>query len=218
VRWFPAVGLVVGGVSAACFALGHAVAGPLFGAVLAIVAGVWLTGGLHEDGLADTCDGLGGGAAREQALAIMKDSRIGSFAVLGLVLAVLGKTALLAALEPIAVPALVAAHAASRFMAASVIYRGRYVRDDESTCARSMIEGLSAPGLAFAGLTVVPALLWLGAAAVAGVIAAFVMRLWLARLFVRRLGGHTGDCLGAVQQLSEIAFYFGVALFTRVVA
>jgi adenosylcobinamide-GDP ribazoletransferase len=215
-RWFPAVGLFVGGVSAAGFALGDVVAGPLFGAVLALAAGVWLTGALHEDGLADTCDGLGGGATREQALAIMKDPRAGSYAVLALALVLLGKAALLGALGATAVAALVAAHGVSRWMAASIVYRGRYVRDAASARAKPALGGLSGRGLAFAALTVLPALAWLGSASAGGVAAALAMRLWLGRLFARRLGGYTGDCLGATQQMSEVAFYFGVALFVRV--
>ncbi|WP_017762236.1 adenosylcobinamide-GDP ribazoletransferase, partial [Pseudacidovorax intermedius] len=119
---FPGVGWVVGLIAAVVFALGLAgLRGPmgaLAAAVLATAVTVWATGGFHEDGLADTADGLGGSSQRERALEIMKDSRIGSFGALALVLALGLKAALLATLAEqgaaAAVASLLAAHVLSR--------------------------------------------------------------------------------------------------------
>ena len=101
---FPGVGWLVAGVSAAVLALGWWLLGgqlalaALVAVVLSMIASAWITGAIHEDGLADVCDGLGGSADRETALRIMKDSRLGSYAAMALVLALLLKAGLLALL------------------------------------------------------------------------------------------------------------------------
>src|ERR1044072_888690 len=118
VRYFPVVGLVVGASGAATVWLAaHVLPAPL-PAILATVVTVLMTGAIHEDGLADTCDGLGGGATRERALEIMKDPRVGAFGAIGLILTLLLKISALSSMTPwTAMTALCAAHAFSRFCA-----------------------------------------------------------------------------------------------------
>ncbi|MDH4189268.1 MAG: adenosylcobinamide-GDP ribazoletransferase [Betaproteobacteria bacterium] len=210
-RYFPAIGLLVG----ACSGFAHLLAAQIFPAsvavVLALVSGVLLTGGFHEDGLADTCDGLGGGWTRERVLEIMKDSRLGSFGALGLVLVLLGKYAALTSLALTIVPAVfIAGHAWSRFMAASVVSTQSYVREDDSARARLVAGGIGLSALGYAGLFALAPLFLLGAAGVAGALAAFAARAIAGTYLHRRLGGYTGDTLGAVQQVAELAFYLGV--------
>lgn len=209
-RYFPFVGIVVGAMTGLAFLLAHGVYPQPVAVAIAMIAGVLVTGGFHEDGLADTCDGLGGGLDKAQALAIMKDSRVGSYAVIGLALALLLKFACLSAL-----PAerflwvVIAAHAFSRFMSVTVMYTQRYVRDDATAKAKPAAAGIGSAPLAWAALWAVVPLGFLGVAGLVGAMAAVAVRLIAARYFHQRIGGYTGDCLGAVQQVTEIAFYLG---------
>lgn len=216
-RHFPAVGLIVGAASAAVL-WSASMLWPLPVAVgLAMAASLWLTGGFHEDGLADTCDGLGGAVSRDKALTIMKDSRLGSYGALGLVTVLglkatalhgLGRLGVLHA----AVPALLFAHAASRSAAVMLLGSLAYAGDAEHAKAKPMAQQVSRAGMAVAlawPAVIAAALLFLVgwrpvlAAALGCAITALVCRRW----FLRRLGGYTGDTLGATQQLSELAAY-----------
>jgi len=213
-RWYPAVGVLVGVLVAVVWWGSAQVFPPLVAAVLCTVASVLITGAFHEDGFADACDGLGGGQTRERVLEIMRDSRLGTYGTLGLGLMVGGKIAVLAALPPAMVPmVLVAGHAASRASAVWVIASSTYLRDHGT--GKPVARGLDAGGLALVGWTllavglalvlVVP--VWGLVSGALGLIAGhYAMR----RRFEARLGGYTGDCLGAVQQCSEIGFLLGV--------
>lgn len=223
---FPGIGWLVGAVAALGYGglmalLPGSVFAPLVAAVASTVLTVLLTGGLHEDGLSDVADGLGGAATRERALEIMKDSRVGAFGVLALVLALLTKVALLALLgdaDPtLACAALFGAHVVSRFFPLGLIRLLPYV--SEATRAKS---ATLAGQIGTASLLV--AALWLMAAMVlaqvvypegvwvSGLFAAFLAWLLMWWWLARRLQGYTGDCLGATQQVCELAFYLGVGL------
>ncbi|MBV8649072.1 adenosylcobinamide-GDP ribazoletransferase [Paludibacterium sp.] len=215
--FFPLIGLVVGALTAAVFAVcAHWLPLPV-AIVLSMAAGAYLTRAMHEDGFADVCDGFGGGWERERVLAIMKDSCVGSFGLTGMLLMLGLKFACLTTLPATAlVPALLLAHPLSRFMATLLIWRLDYARPGESK-ARAVAEHMSGADVALAvcaGLLPTLALAaWLGLtgrALAAACAFALVATLWLARLFVRRIGGYTGDCLGAVQQVSEVAVYLGL--------
>ena len=214
VRHFPLVGALVGGVGAGVLA-GAAHLWPAWvAAVLALAATVVLTGGFHEDGLADTFDALGGVVSRDKALTIMKDSRIGSYGALALGLSLLLRTALLAVLatRPLlgAVAALLACHAFARAAAVGVMVSLPYGGDAEHAKAKPLALAVAprnfGVALGWCGLLLValaaggvdlPRLL---AAAGAAAVAALLMRQWLKR----RLGGYTGDGLGATEQLAEV--------------
>ncbi|QRM18337.1 adenosylcobinamide-GDP ribazoletransferase [Dechloromonas sp. TW-R-39-2] len=211
-RYFPAVGLLVGGIGVLVY-LGAALFWPKPVAVLlSMVATIYVTGAFHEDGLSDTVDGLGGGWEKQRILEIMKDSRVGSYGVVALVLALSGKFTLLVALDDALLPwALLAGHAISRFCATSLLASMDYVRDDALSKARPLANRLSWPILLMAaGFALLPLAGLPPVKAVAGCLLAALVTAWLSRLFMRWLGGYTGDCLGATQQLSEIAFYLGL--------
>jgi adenosylcobinamide-GDP ribazoletransferase len=210
-RHFPLVGALVGAICAAVYGVASLIFPVSVGVLLGLAAGVWLTGAFHEDGLADTCDGLGGGQTRDRALEIMKDSRIGSYAAVGLVLVLLGKFAALSALPPALIAAaFLAGHAFSRLMALSVMLTQDYVRDAASARSKPMAQGIGARAFTWAAACAGAPLLLLGAPGAAGAGAALLVRVWFGRLLARRLGGYTGDTLGATQQGSELAFYLGV--------
>ncbi|RKP56697.1 adenosylcobinamide-GDP ribazoletransferase [Pararobbsia silviterrae] len=206
-RWFPCVGLFVGGIAAGVFALcAHVVAQPV-AVLISMAATVLLTGAFHEDGLADCCDAFWGGYTREDVLRIMHDSRIGAFGAIGIVIALLLKWQTIAALPATRVAGLlIAAHAASRACAISYVMTLDYVRAQGK--AKPVVQRLGPASFAWIALTGLPALFWpdwrlglLTAAILAG------MRYALGRWFVRRIGGYTGDCLGFAQQLFELAIY-----------
>ena len=221
---FPGVGWLVGLWGAAVFALLQwglpGPAGLLAAAVLSTAATAWMTGAFHEDGLADTADGLGGSVDRSRALEIMKDSRIGSYGAIALVLALGAKCALLAQIAGqgmvAGVAALVAAHVLSRFMPLLLIRTLPHVGDTAQSKSKPLADAIGSGALAVGLLWTLPALALLAWAhgpmrVVAAVAAAILAAGWMARVLWRRLQGFTGDGLGAVQQLSEIAIYLALA-------
>jgi adenosylcobinamide-GDP ribazoletransferase len=217
-RYFPLVGAGVGLLNAGVLWVASRVF-PLAVAVgLSLGVSLLVTGAFHEDGLADACDGFGGGRKRERTLEIMQDSRIGAFGALALLVVMGLKWTTLAAFPVVWLPfALVTAHAYSRWCALGLIWALPYARVGEGK-ALPFASGLSALGWAVSGLIAIPVPLaiarWglpdidipvalpLAARAVA---AALGVCLALGIYFRRRIGGYTGDCLGATQQLAELA-------------
>jgi len=203
VPWFPVVGALVG-LAVALVHLGARLAlPPPAAAAVAIAAGVGLTGALHEDGLADLADALGGGRGRREVLALLEDPRLGTYGVAALSLSLILRTGALAALTPAAaLAALPAAHALSRAAAVALLATmspaaeglgaayGRFVTRRGAVAAGAAAIGVGALGL---GPWV------LAAAALAGIAA-----LAVGRLAARVIGGITGDVLGAAQQVAEI--------------
>jgi adenosylcobinamide-GDP ribazoletransferase len=229
ITYFPIVGAVVGLSGALVFA---AVL-PLWPPILAIIASmgwtVWMTGAFHEDALADAFDGFGGGWDREQVLAIMKDSRVGSYALVGIVIVLAAKIAALDAVfdtqsvarlawsgGTVAIGrALVAAHVLGRWSSVVLMATHAYVRGSDPdrrlsagqavvTVTRGQVVASTAMALLIAGAALGRNILVV--AVVAGAVT------WLAgRYFVRRIGGITGDALGAANQCVELAVYFTLA-------
>ena len=218
-RYYPLVGALVGAFTGGVFWLAHMVFPTMLAIVLATAASLLATGAFHEDGFADTCDGLGGGPTRERALAIMRDSRLGTYGVAGLGLMLAAKVLAIAAAPPEVIPwLLVAAHTASRSSAVLVLATSSYVRGAgiatpvaNSTrpedLALALATGAAAVCMLFA--TTTPAVV------VAGLAGLAAGHLAMRRLYERKLRGYTGDCLGAVQQTSELGMYLGVAAAIR---
>lgn len=205
-RAFPIVGAGVGLLAAGAYHAALLVGLPAAAAaILALATALLVTGALHEDGLADSADGFGGGRGREHKLAIMRDSRIGTYGVLALVVAVALKGAALVALPAgHAAGALVAAHIASRAVLPWIMRQERPARSDGLAVAAG--RPAAAAVLWSLGLAVIAVLLAQGLATglIALAAAALVAQLaaWVAR---RQVGGYTGDVLGAVQQAVEVS-------------
>ncbi|MBV5297238.1 MAG: adenosylcobinamide-GDP ribazoletransferase [Rhodoferax sp.] len=237
---FPGVGVLVGGLVAA-FTYGLLTLLPptgsaaLVAAALGTVLGVLLTGAFHEDGLADVADGLGGSLDRQRALEIMKDSRVGAFGAIAVVLALLCKVALLAMLGDVSAPllaaALLAAHVVSRTWPLLTIWLLPHVGDLAGSKSKPLADQIGKAALLTGFIWCFMALALMAYAQHAtefilinvtpeGLLQAFASGLlatalaWaaLARWFWQRLGGFTGDCLGATQQVCELAFYLGLGL------
>jgi len=214
-RYYPLVGQIVGGVSALILYGAAQVWNPWIAALLAVAAGVALTGGFHEDGLADTADGLGGGLTRDRRLEIMKDSRLGSYGALalGLTLALrVAALAMLAEASPqLAAVALLAGHGLGRAAAVAAMtvmpYGGDPGMAKEGRPDRASFVGLTvAVMIALWPLAFLP--LIAGASGVALGLLVGVVPAWLAW---RLIGGRTGDVLGAVEQAFEVGFLLAVA-------
>jgi adenosylcobinamide-GDP ribazoletransferase len=215
-RYFPAVGWVVGGVAAGVYAFAAQWWPNAIAILLSMIASILLTGAFHEDGFADVCDGFGGGTTAKRTMEIMKDSRIGAFGAIGIFLMLLTKFALLISTPLVLViPALLVAHPLSRLLSCSLIWLLTYAKEEGK--AKPLAQHMSSNDFGIACLTVLiplsAVLMWqpvvaqrLLPALVLMPVAAFIM----ARIFVRKIGGYTGDCLGAVQQVTEIAFYLGL--------
>lgn len=209
-KYFPLVGAITGGLSALSLLGAHLLwrSGPL-PALIAVGAGLVLTGALHEDGLADAADAFGGGRSPEQRLAIMKDPRLGTYGALALGFALAGKTAALSNLPvQLAAAGLVCAHVGARAAAVWTMSFLPYAAEPTASKAPAPHRALGVweLGLTLA-LALAPVLLLLRPAAglsCAG--AAAVTTLLIARGSARRIGGHTGDVLGAVEQAYELVF------------
>jgi adenosylcobinamide-GDP ribazoletransferase len=216
-RYFPLVGVLVGGVGA----LITIAAAQLLPVALAILAGMaatlLVTGAFHEDGFADAVDGFGGAREREQVLRIMKDSRIGSFGAIAISMMLLAKFSALLQIDVlqghrVLACALIAGHACSRFAATTLIAALDYVREDDSAKSKPLARRLSAPELALAALFgLAPCALLAGSRVWVAIGLSAAVTALAAAYFVRRIGGYTGDCLGAAQQLAELAFYVALA-------
>ena len=215
-RYFPLIGILIGAIGAGITELA-ALALPVGVAVLlGMAATILATGAFHEDGFADSCDGFGGGWEKAQVLAIMKDSRVGSYAALGVGLILLTKWNVLietdAAVDPpFLALALIAGHAVSRLASTVLIYFLDYVRDDASSKSKPLAQRMAPHELAIAAIVgLAPCLLLPLANTLVALAAAALATLLAARYFLRRIGGYTGDSLGATQQVSELAFYLGL--------
>ncbi|KYH00418.1 adenosylcobinamide-GDP ribazoletransferase [Bradyrhizobium sp. DOA1] len=187
---------------------------PNLAALLALATTALITGALHEDGLADTADGLGGGRTRERKLEIMRDSRIGTYGVCALILSFgLRWSALGAIANPWAVMlALCAAHTAARAGVPAFMSLVPPARPDGLSASAGAPPGRSV-AIAFAVGTLVLALTLGPGKALAGLIVLSLAGLLLARLAIRQIGGQTGDILGAFEQTSEILILLVAASF-----
>jgi len=204
---FPVAGLVVGLIAAVVYGLAHRAGIPAWpAAALSVAATLLATGCLHEDGLADTADGFGGGTTRERKLDIMRDSRIGTYGVCALIIVLLLRIGMVASFfsNVTATWALLASHAGARAAMIAFMFLVPPARRDglSSDAGQPPIESASAAvalGFAFAAICLGPA------RAIVAVVLLAVIVMLMARLSRKQIGGQTGDVLGAVEQVAEIA-------------
>lgn len=212
-RYFPLIGWLVGAIGFAVL-WGSMQLWPIsVAALLSIAAMVLTTGAFHEDGFADACDGFGGGWTKEKILAIMKDSRIGAYGAIGVVLLLLTKYAVMVQLAFAGIHwywlllVLVTVHALARLTAISVSFVLPYAREDMEAKAKPIAQSFSWKEVAGAfcfGLlpyAVVASRHWYYWAILLPLL---VLHIWAVRYFKKWLGGYTGDCLGAVEQVAEL--------------
>lgn len=214
-KYFPMVGLGIGLVSALVLLIANEFVSPVIAALLAVSTSIVLTSALHEDGLADTADSFGGGWTIEKRLAIMKDSRIGTYGALALGLGVALRVAAISDMPMWAGPAaLIAAHAAARAAPAFVMNHLRYAGDTAAMKVSYAEAPVRSGEMRFALIVVLLAALPLAlislSAVVVGLLCGAALAFVLARWSRTMLGGYTGDVLGAIEQVFEIGFLLGV--------
>lgn len=213
-RYFSAVGWLIGLICGAVLWAFMLIFPQDVAVLLAMIVSLLLTGCFHEDGLADTCDGLGGGWTTEQKLRIMKDSRVGTYGAAALWVSLTLKFVLLSQLlEPVL--ALIIAHPLSRIIPTLFIAVMPYVSDSDTSKAKPLAESGSwvdtaiAVGIGSVALLLVP----VGSGGAGMLLAVLLVVGVLSFLFLKKqLGGFTGDALGAVQQVSELALYLAMIL------
>ncbi len=211
-RYYSLVGILVGVACAGVLLAAGQVWSGALPALLAVAAGGLITGGFHEDGLADTADGLGGGQTPARRLEIMKDSRVGTYGVLALGLVLAIKVAALAALPlTTAALALVAAHGAGRVVAVVVMVLERHVSDRADAKYKPAPEGVKPVELLVSALLGLWPLAFLGPSGLVGLAVGGILAALLALTARRLIGGYTGDVLGGVEQVCELGVLLGVS-------
>lgn len=215
-RYFALVGVVLGVLCAAAFWLLSLMFPASVAIVITMAFSLLLTGAFHEDGLTDMADGIGGGMTVERRLSIMKDSRIGTYGAVTLIMGLLAKFVFWGELayEPQFLLMIVVAYTVSRALAATLIYDMPYVSDRDTSKSKPLANKQSSLEVTILLFTGGVATLFLGvaqAAVIALVLAVF--RFGFKRWLTKRIGGFTGDCLGAAQQLSELLVYLTLIAF-----
>lgn len=213
-RYFSLTGLLVGLFSAAIFIVCIKFFPLPLSVMLSMISSVFITGAFHEDGFADVCDGFGGGYSKEQILQIMKDSRTGTYGAIGLILTLMLKYFSLLSMEQKMIPlALIAGHTISRLASTGIIFFYKYVRDDDTSRSKPLADKTGIIDLLInAIVSVIPFLFFSSLRYLLLFIPVILSAYGLAYYFKRKIGGYTGDCLGAVQQVSEVVFYLFLAV------
>lgn len=219
--YFPLVGIILGLLGAGVFILSGYVFPSAIAILFSMAATVYLTGAFHEDGLADSADGLGGGWDKERILTIMQDSRLGTYGAIALFFVLFAKFQALSALpQSFVAYALVVAHALSRLSAVYMMATLSYVRPAGKAKALANRPGttrlLVASVFGLLPLAFLPLAIEvrnIGALFICVLIPVAVISLWWRLKIKRWLGGYTGDCLGAVQQFTELAIYLSLVVY-----
>ncbi|WP_299120863.1 adenosylcobinamide-GDP ribazoletransferase [uncultured Tenacibaculum sp.] len=218
-RYFSLVGTLIGAISAAIYYGASHIFNPAISIILSIVASIWATGAFHEDGFADVCDGFGGGWTKEKILTIMKDSRLGTFGVVGLVSILSLKTVSLYELSISSknIPLIIiAGHTISRFIATVLLYTHEYVRDIDSSKVKPTTQKMSTKSIIISGFFGLLPLLFFENFKIFGVlIPLIIIYLYMGHFFKKWIGGQTGDCAGALQQVSEVVFYLSLLVIWK---
>lgn len=213
---WPLAGLLLALLAGLVFLLARAAgAPPIVAAVLALAAMAFLTGGLHEDGLADAADGFGGGKDAAGRLAIMRDSRLGTFGGLGLVFVVLLKAAALGAIGVDALAGLIAILAAAAISRAAALWHWRDLpqarNDGLAVSAGRPEDNALIVGGATAAAAAIIALPLFGVSVLIAILFAGLLTVGFSALCRKMIAGHTGDTIGAAQQLAEAAILVGLS-------
>jgi adenosylcobinamide-GDP ribazoletransferase len=220
-KYFPLVGCIVGSISALVFLLCQLVLSIELSMLASFIASILVTGAFHEDGFADACDGFGGGWTKEKILLIMKDSRLGTFGVLGLIFIFAVKFMLLHELFLLQISIqttfgiVVLGHTVSRLMAVVTIQISRYVSSEES---KSM--GIGSAKLSTGSLFIAISIALLPFILLPGIfllllIPTLIITMLLSSYFKKWIGGYTGDCLGAIQQTIEVVCYLSIIMIWK---
>ncbi|MFW5759595.1 MAG: adenosylcobinamide-GDP ribazoletransferase [Cyclobacteriaceae bacterium] len=210
-RYFPFMGWMVGGFTAGIFYLCMYILPSEVSLLLSISAGVLLTGAFHEDGFADFCDAFGGGWSKQKILDIMKDSRVGAFGAIGLMLILALKFFTLQAMPfLLIIKSLLLGHILSRYAATVFLYTSRYVRENEDSKAKPVGKKMEIKEIILASIFGLAPLALFPWKYLLILLPVSLCLLWFRRYLHKWIGGYTGDCLGAIQQVNEVLIYLTV--------
>ena len=206
-RYYPYAGWIIGGISSAVYIISSLLFSNNISIIFSMMASIFITGAFHEDGLMDFVDGFGGGYTKDGILRIMKDPRSGSYGVIAVVMILLLKYSLLSEIKSDLIPfVLIYSHSLSRFFSISLLPWMDYVRIDGKS---SFIGGrIKFRHLFFASLGGFAPLLFFQEYEFVLIFPAVVIPVVLFAFYIKnKIGGYTGDCLGALQQVSEVIIY-----------
>ena len=219
-RYFPLMGWLVGGFSGLIYIYSSFILPKEIALLLAMASSLILTGAIHEDGFADFCDGFGGGYTKQRILEIMKDSSTGVFGALGLMMVLAIKFfSLLNIPEEIILPVFMIGHSISRMTSISFMFTHNYAREDSSSKSAVFIKK---PGISEMLMILIFGVLpfvflpgnYLPLALIL-IIPVYLIKILLGLYFNEKIGGYTGDLMGATQQICEIAFYLGILIISN---
>ena len=219
-KYFSLIGWIVGGFGALVFYTCQFVFPLSISVILSMISTILLTGAFHEDGFADSCDAFGGGWTKEKILEIMKDSRIGTYGTVGLILILLTKYLSLINVHIEQIPfVLFAAHALSRYIATGMIFFSKYTSDDAKSKSKPVGKSLSIADYIISFIFGSTPLLLLSVIFsywyLLILITVFPVIFFLKRYFEKWIDGFTGDALGATQQISEIVIYLSFIVISN---
>lgn len=214
-KYYPLVGWVVGGINALVFYLLHFLLPIDISLVIMMICSVLLNGAFHEDGFTDVCDSFGGGYGKEKILTIMKDSRVGAYGVVGIILLFLLKFLSMKHLAETSffdfLVILIIAHSSSRYLSGLIIHTHQYVTDIDQSKSKPIANKALPKNTLFVGLffTLLPFLWFPNLWMLLVFPFAYFGKAYLGWYFNKHIGGYTGDCLGTVQQVTEVLIYLG---------
>ena len=218
-RYFSLVGILIGSIAALIYYLASFIFTVEIAIILSMISSIWATGAFHEDGFADTCDGFGGGWTKDKILTIMKDSRLGTYGVVGLFSILILKFSAIQALSlsTINIPLLIiSGHAVSRFIATILLYTHPYVRDIDSSKIKPTTTQMSTKSLVISFFFgVLPLFFFENHWVFLSLLPLIITYWYLARFFKKWIGGQTGDCAGALQQVAEVVFYLFILVLWK---
>lgn len=220
-KYFAWIGLLVGLVNAGILYISTQLFNLEIGIVVMMISSVLLTGAFHEDGFTDMCDSFGGGYGKEKILTIMKDSRVGAYGTIGIILLFALKFFSIQALGTAdlmkTMGIIILAHTSSRFISGTMIYTHQYVTDIDVSKSKPLAnKPLDAVALLVGFISVLLSFIlipdWRLVLAFA---LAYLGKICMGWYFKKHIGGYTGDCLGAVQQVTEVLFYLGTMIIWK---
>ncbi len=211
-RYFSLVGIIVGGIGALVFYGFSFLFSTEIALLLSMASTIYTTGAFHEDGFADVCDGFGGGWTKEKILLIMKDSRLGTYGTVGIILILAVKFSALREVPHHVIPlTIITGHSLSRFIATTLIFTHPYVRDTEDSKAKPAAKSITLKTLIIsASFGIAPIFFFNEPLIFLTLIPCYLAKMYLGAKFKKWLGGQTGDCAGATQQFCEIVFYLSI--------
>jgi adenosylcobinamide-GDP ribazoletransferase len=217
-KYLPVIGWIVGGLTAFSFYGFNQLLPVSVSILLSMGFSILLTGGFHEDGFSDVCDGFGGGYSKLKILEIMKDSRIGVYGGTGLILILITKFFAIYELEiNLIALMLILAHTTSRFAPVLFMFTYEYVREDSTSKVKPVGKKINTTEFIFAGITMLAPFIFLFTSNLLylfAIGAVIIFTFVFSNYCYRKIGGYTGDCLGAVQQITETGFYIVVLILS----